>query len=580
MITQFPIVSNEPQFPIMYYVDQGVVLAACPGDPNGIVAARPGTVLLDEVTPAAWFKTTAYSTLTGWVDFSGGGGGGLTPPVLITDNDSDTTPNYASFALIMNYDGTAALPSTLVNLGIESRVNFGPGGPAQGTLHGFTSLIDVIDSASSDNEFANFMGWARLKENGALWFGDFTAWGMLDGTVPEQLNGITMVVNNLHNGVPTRGPACGYIAFTGAGLGAGGEDGHASQPNFTNQYGFACTGYAGLPGMAPIRRGWDVAFQAGGVAGGWQQQPRSWIGVGLRATDYEVAGIDMLKPRVGSGGPVPGMMWNGWTPDSDILSNAIDFSTIEDGNIDAGGSIILLPDAPAVEHGITFGTAGTRLRVGVNNYARFDGKMVTGGDGDEFASFADALIELDADPTAGGVGILCLGVDAAKPVSMSIKNNGGEQNPFIVGDAGQFFLQSQIGDSGVQITDTKNYAIADVNGYRMLFNGALCPRFASQNELGANVNNWAPTVAGSNSISASTAVSITGMVAGFPGEQRRFYNAGSNTITVEHLDGGSSAANQFQSTSGADLSITAGTGFSAMYMTTIGAGKWVVTKDA
>lgn len=72
--------------------------------------------------------------------------------------------------------------------------------------------------------------------------------------------------------------------------------------------------------------------------------------------------------------------------------------------------------------------------------------------------------------------------------------------------------------------------------------------------LGASQNDWAPGNGDVVRTDASVNVDITGLAGGAAGYHRRIVNiSAANTITLKHEDAGSSAANRFIGTGGADL---------------------------
>ena len=75
-VTNFPTVSlDEPSYPALFYLSQGVAIIQVPSDPENNVFANAGSLAVDGAGNA-WIKTTDYAN-TGWVSFGGGGGGTL-----------------------------------------------------------------------------------------------------------------------------------------------------------------------------------------------------------------------------------------------------------------------------------------------------------------------------------------------------------------------------------------------------------------------------------------------------------------------------------------------------------------------
>ncbi len=93
--------------------------------------------------------------------------------------------------------------------------------------------------------------------------------------------------------------------------------------------------------------------------------------------------------------------------------------------------------------------------------------------------------------------------------------------------------------------------------------------------IGGNTDNYAPGAGAVQLWSASGAFNVTGMVAGLSGEVRLIWNAGAtNTITLKNLTT-SSAANQWECSTGTDLALAAKKCALAVYDAT--ATKWRVT---
>lgn len=87
----------------------------------------------------------------------------------------------------------------------------------------------------------------------------------------------------------------------------------------------------------------------------------------------------------------------------------------------------------------------------------------------------------------------------------------------------------------------------------------------SPTALSANADNYNPGTARHLRISATTPVNLTGIVAGQDGQELFIWNVGAtNTITIVH-QATSTAANQFFTTTGANLALAAGKCAIAMY---------------
>lgn len=95
-------------------------------------------------------------------------------------------------------------------------------------------------------------------------------------------------------------------------------------------------------------------------------------------------------------------------------------------------------------------------------------------------------------------------------------------------------------------------------------------------QLTTSVNNYTPGTARTLRLSSDAARSVTGLVAGVDGQELRIFNVGSQTITLEHQDVGSTAANRFLCTSAADIVLAADEGAGLMYDST--STRWRVWK--
>ncbi len=93
-------------------------------------------------------------------------------------------------------------------------------------------------------------------------------------------------------------------------------------------------------------------------------------------------------------------------------------------------------------------------------------------------------------------------------------------------------------------------------------------------QITSNQNNYALAIGGINRLSSDAARNITGFAAGQNGEVRALRNVGSFTITLQHENASSTAANRITSTTGADVALASG-GMTTMYYDGIGS-RWVV----
>src|SRR5262249_33039955 len=122
---------------------------------------------------------------------SGGTGTNAAPeaPVWIDQTVSTIDAGGGADAGAMNarlhYTTSAPTTFDLVDTGIDSRIVYGnDAAAAQGTLHTYTSVIDVVRSSSINNEWANYFGYARLRGDpgtpGSIWFTDWSVHGCKD----------------------------------------------------------------------------------------------------------------------------------------------------------------------------------------------------------------------------------------------------------------------------------------------------------------------------------------------------------------------------------------------------------------
>lgn len=392
-----------------------------------------------------------------------GSGGSLIVPISISDGNDTVTANYTPFGLNIDYNGEAALPTTLVSLGIASRITYGDeNDDTQGTLHCFTSTFDVVKSEQSNSEMANWMGWQRFKLGagvlGRAWYGDFSLLG--SDEQQEQLNGITMLVNNYFDGSPINGPSCAFVAVSAQGKGAGGEDGHNSAQTYPVNIGFAVVGHSGIPGGGGEDRGFDYGFKVGRNASGWMvPTEESLVGVGFQADGYDTAAFVIGQPGVV--GNTPGLITAVFDGGGTInYSHIIDFNNTTAANIGTGGSCIRLPNINDAKAGILFGGSGTRLRVGSNNDARIDGFLSIGGN----RSGSNPLTVVIASP---GTGVLVVGDSSPINGLQNTNTNGGFLEFGIASASANFSAQANAGDSVIRARSvsggTGNLLILNVN---------------------------------------------------------------------------------------------------------------------
>lgn len=82
------------------------------------------------------------------------------------------------------------------------------------------------------------------------------------------------------------------------------------------------------------------------------------------------------------------------------------------------------------------------------------------------------------------------------------------------------------------------------------------PQLYVPSQITGNQNNYGTSNYWGMALDADAARDITGFDGGFPGRELLLYNRGSNTITIKHESGSSTAANRVYSATGADISLT------------------------
>jgi hypothetical protein len=411
-----------------------------------------------------------FGRITAKANGSGGGGGSLTAPFLFEDNRSSTTPNDYAFTLEMDYDGDATPATQLVQLGLASRMIYGAtNASSQGTVHTFTSTIDVQGSDNASSEFSGWMGWMKFRAGqvGRAWYTDYSLHGAV-GTQQQQLNGVSMLLNNYFNGDPSQGPSTGYIAITSQGKGAGNEDTHNTQVTYPTGIGFAAVGHSGDPAGPGegTARGWRVGFQAGGQAGGWMGTgERSWLGYGLSVVDHDAAGVLLGRPR---GANVAGVQFAAFTSDgTDSYQFPIDMANLDATDLfDSSARAIRLPGVNSIKGGIQWGTDGTApvlYRSANNTLQTSAGKLILDGTG-----LTSPILSITA-PTginaplfeAGSLG----GTDAN---SFRFYNGNGDVTTFVSGGTGQFIPDTLIGDGGIRVPTGKRLFFGDTTRARLM----------------------------------------------------------------------------------------------------------------
>lgn len=104
------------------------------------------------------------------------------------------------------------------------------------------------------------------------------------------------------------------------------------------------------------------------------------------------------------------------------------------------------------------------------------------------------------------------------------------------------------------------------------FDLTLALEVLSPAQITADQNNYNPGTAGLWRLSSDATRTITGILAGSSGQLLTLVNVGSNPIILANLNGGSLAANQILTGTGADLTFTADQAINLEYDTTT--SKW------
>lgn len=119
--------------------------------------------------------------------------------------------------------------------------------------------------------------------------------------------------------------------------------------------------------------------------------------------------------------------------------------------------------------------------------------------------------------------------------------------------------------------------IVDINSSGLyLFNGHITEDAQTPAQITANQNNYSLTNLGVQRLSSDAARNITGIVAASNGSRRMLINVGSFNITLQHENAGSTAANRFLCSTGADIVLSPNQAADIWY--DISSSRWRVFK--
>ena len=176
---------------------------------------------------------------------------------------------------------------TLSN-GIESGYNFGVGGVAAvGKVGSFAGSGVITGAGDGNNEPYGLLLGIRTDIGtgytqtagpvGRIWLFDAGVHGPI-AVQPEQLNGLTLLMNNHYNGSPLDNPSGGIWLVTRKNSGPIIDATHAAANTYPMDVALGIVGFSN-DGSNQI--GWATGIRIGGVGSGWMESGASLIGTGI-----------------------------------------------------------------------------------------------------------------------------------------------------------------------------------------------------------------------------------------------------------------------------------------------------------
>lgn len=251
-----------------------------------------------EVTISAPNRIYGHKTITGSVT----GTGEAMNPLHVVYNDSGNSGAFTSKGHT-----------------ICARANVGFAAVARGTTHNLSSLADIQSvDGTGDSEYAGIYGFANKWgasswDNASLQGMDYSIKGPI-ATLANRPNLLTGQSWSVLNMAPmgsittTKRGAVGHMMATVPGMGPW-EVSPAGSTSYPFNFGFKASGWSGPYNTATdgtsssATAGYDVAFSAGGAAGGVMTGTmRSNINIGFQAEDYTGAAYKATNPHPSSNG--------------------------------------------------------------------------------------------------------------------------------------------------------------------------------------------------------------------------------------------------------------------------------------
>lgn len=371
------------------------------------------------------------------------------------DNDTfpggSPAPDYAPVQLLCEYKATNASldPWDATYLGLQSRLVYGTDAIApRGTVHAMTATVDVVGSATRDNEMGGLMGWMRAGRTGhevscGLVFLDLTVHGGIGGAQLKYQNVASFFSNTYTSNPPNDAPSIGMVCSTYPGKGAGTELGHDALTTYPMDIGCLVSGRSGVPGVA-AGVGWTTAYQAGGY-GGWVTSAQgSSIGTGFYARDCSINGVLLEYPLGTTGNAIQiGYEPTGWTGHWDWLLKC-----------NASGAQVVTPQTGAI---LLPGVADSRsqIRWGLGGY---DPQLYRSDGVNAILTLRGALIIDRQDGNAQDGIVLRMGrSDAAiGKVGHTLVNDQGQMQTYVAGAPADGLDLSAAGDTCYAATTAKS----------------------------------------------------------------------------------------------------------------------------